>query len=93
MINSRIRGIQSLWIFPVNNVDHTTRRHCQIYRAIRNLAQVNAECNQLNDDKNANLQKMEGLRRDFTRESNAMKAEIQLKDNIINDYECDHSCT
>ena len=53
---------------------------------MRNLVQVNAECNQLNDDKNAHLLMMEGLRSDFTRESEAMEAEIQLKDNIINEY-------
>ena len=56
-------------------------------QVMRDLAQVKAECNQLNDDTNAHLLEMEGLRTDFTRESEAMKAEISLKDNIINEYE------
>ena len=54
---------------------------------MRDLAKVNAECNQLNDDNTALLQEIESLRTVFTRESDAMKAEIQLKDNIINEYE------
>ena len=54
---------------------------------MRDLAKVNAECNQLNDDNTALLQEIESLRTVFTRESDATKAEIQLKDNIINEYE------
>ena len=49
-------------------------------QAIRDLAQVNAVCNELNDDKTALLLEMKCLK-------TGMKAEINLKDKIINDYE------
>ena len=56
-------------------------------QTMRDLDQVNAECNQLKDDNNALLQEVEGLKPISQKGSEAMKEEIKLKDNIVNDYE------